>query len=66
MVQVIMDCMVYGILPTTSKCYQLDKLESAWRRYCYALHWLGKRLTDEKWFVAATYAFIWAPENLLC
>ena len=47
MVQLIMDCTAPGVLPTPPDSYQLNKLESATRRYCYALHWLRKRLTDE-------------------
>ena len=46
-VQLIMDCTADGIFPTPPSCVQLGKLESASRRYCYALHWLRKRLTDE-------------------
>ena len=47
MVQLILDCTVDGILPTPPDSLQLVVIESAARRYCYALHWLRKKLTDD-------------------
>ena len=47
MVQLILDCTADGILPTPPDSLQLVVIESAARRYCYALHWLRKKLTDD-------------------
>ena len=63
MVQLIMDCTADGILPPPPpSSYQLDKLESTARRYCYALHWLRKRLMK---IVFRCYTSLFTPVCLL-